>query len=150
MADDEIVHREDEFRKCVWNCVSDLDLEVEVERTYNAAVRVLGCMDARVNAVGRDLRNNQFNRQYGYLVEDGAQGTRAHVMAGRNRHAYTTSQPSIVANSEELENYGPAYGALITGQQHGDTQAGFDTHHGSENITFAKSSPLVQHTQLLA
>lgn len=117
--------------------VSDLDLEVEVERTYNAAVRVLGCMDARVNAVGRDLRNNQFNRQYGYLVEDGAQGTRAHVMAGRNRHAYTTSQPSIVANSEELENYGPAYGALITGQQHGDTQAGFDTHHGSENITFA-------------
>ena len=27
MADDEIVHREDEFRKCVWNCVSDLDLD---------------------------------------------------------------------------------------------------------------------------
>ncbi|SFD73843.1 hypothetical protein [Salipiger profundus] len=116
--------------------ISDLQVEVEIEHAYNAAVRALGCFEPRITAVGRDLRNDQDNGQYGYLVSDGSQGANIKVMAGMNRHAYTTSQAAVEENSSSLLGYGPACLAQVTGQSHGNTQAGFDTHHGSAWISF--------------
>ena len=116
--------------------ISDLQIDVEIEHAYNAAIRALGCFEPRITAVGRDLRNDQDNGQYGYLVSDGGQGANIKVIAGRNRHAYTTSQAAVEEDSSSLLGYGPACFAQVTGQSHGNTQAGFDTHHGSAWISF--------------
>lgn len=122
---------------CIMYGVSDLEIEVEIDHTYTSAINVVGCMDARIRAVGRDLRNDEGNSQYGYIINDGnSQGTRADVVGGRNRHGYTTNQSLIEADIDDLHLYGATFGALVTGQVHGDTQAGFDTHHGSEHCTF--------------
>ncbi|QDP66984.1 MAG: putative tail fiber protein [Prokaryotic dsDNA virus sp.] len=121
----------------IFSGVSDLDVDVEIEKTYNAAIRPLGCFEPRIRALGRDLQNDQFNGNYGYLVGDGSQGANVHVVAGRNRHGYTTSHSLIPANSSDITAYGPACFALVSGQSHGNTQAGFDTHHGSAYITFS-------------
>lgn len=116
--------------------VSDLELQAEFEHTYTAAISIAGCFDATVNARGRDLRNDQANSQYGYLVNDSSYFSRVDVQAGANRHAYTTNMPLVTAGGD-LSDYGPTYGALVTGQSHGNSQGGFDTHHGAERITFA-------------
>jgi len=117
--------------------VSDLTVDAEIEKTYSAAISLVGCFEPVVRARGRDLRNNESNQQYGYLVNDGSYFSRVDVVAGRNRHAYTTNQQLIAADLPDLTLYGATYGALVTGQSHGNTQAGFDTHHGSERCYFA-------------
>ncbi|WP_225029564.1 hypothetical protein [Xinfangfangia pollutisoli] len=120
------------------NGVSDLLIDgVDIEHTYNAAISLVGCFGARVRASGRDLRNMETNEQFGYLLNDGSYFTRAELNGGRNRHCYTTNMPRIAADSAQIELYGATYGALVTGQCHGNSQAAWDTHHGAENVTFA-------------
>lgn len=116
--------------------MSDVDVQIEIEHTYNAAIRPVGCFEPRIIATGRDLLNNEGNLNYGYLVSDSSQGSNVNILAGRNRHGYTTDQPLVIANSNELHLYGATSFGHITGQSHGNSQAGFDTHHGSAYINF--------------
>ncbi|AWI83074.1 hypothetical protein CEW88_04990 [Alloyangia pacifica] len=118
--------------------VSDLSIDVEIGHSYNSAINATGCMEPIARAVGKDLRNDEYNAQYGYLINNGgSQGLRADIDSGANRHGFTTNMPLVAADSDDLHFYGAAYGGLVTGQSNGNSQAGFDTHHGSENITFA-------------
>jgi len=116
--------------------VTDVQVDVEIEHTYNAAVSVVGCFAPYVRAVGRDLLNNEVNLQYGYLVNDSSQFGEFHLFAGRNRHAYTTNMPTVAAGSSDLYLYGATYASTVSGSCHGNSQAGFDTHHGADSITF--------------
>lgn len=117
--------------------VSDLSIETEIEHTYNAAVGVVGCFSPSLNIVGRDLRNNAGNQQYGYLVNDSSEYAEVRVKAGRNRHAYTTNMPLVAADSADLHLYGETRAALVKGRCDGNSQAGFDTHHGSVGVVFS-------------
>lgn len=116
--------------------VSDLRLDVEFGRCYNAAISMPGCYRPIVKAVGDDIENDETNNQYGYLVNDNSFAASVSVHAGRTRHGYTTNMPAIPADSDDLHLYGAIYGFRVTLQGHGQTQAHADTHHGSENGTF--------------
>jgi hypothetical protein len=117
--------------------VSDLLINVTMENTPAAAISANGCFKPVVDVIGRNLDNIEGAVRLGYLFNSqGCYFDRANVNAGRNRHAYTTNQSLVAANSLALEEYGGTFGSLVTGQSHGQSQAGFDTHHGSENVTF--------------
>lgn len=115
---------------------TDVFISVDINHTYNSAINLVGCFSPIVRATGRDLLNNEANQQYGYLVNDSSQFSDVYVNAGRNRHAYTTNMPTVAANSQDLYLYGATYAGTVSGQCHGNSQAGFDTHHGADSITF--------------
>lgn len=116
--------------------VSDLEIDVEIEHAYNKAIRPVGCFRPRISASGGEMTNNEPNQQFGYLVDDASEYAEVYVRAGRNRRGYTTSMSLVEAGSSSLHLYGETREAVVDGRSNGNSQAGFDTHHGSAGVTF--------------
>jgi len=59
------------------------------------------------------------------------------LVSTKCRHSFTTNQQPIVADSDEVQYYGPTYGMQVTGAiADGDFDSAFDTHHGIYSGTF--------------
>jgi len=103
---------------------------------------ISGCFNLKViGCSATNLENNIADGQFGYGIADASYGTIVeNCVWDTTRHGYTTAQALTAVNTTDHNALAipGAYGFIVKACKGiGGTSAPFDTHHGSENGTFA-------------